>query len=313
MVEALTAKSGAGPPPWGLAGFPPRARAVYMKKRELRGELGPAAGGPEIEFLDAKPYLLCLQRSKSYLGDVRLSDLAEITIRLLDSFFRLFARLFEHDVREAVLVVFVFADHEAYAQYGATVGLPPSSGGHYEQAGKKRVVIPNDLPDPYATLFHEGTHQLVDFVTLAKGGKESRNAFWFTEGLASYFENFERDPKQGFVFGQAATARHFPIVKMALRERLLVPLAKLVEGECAQVLLEAMRDRTGPKLPILSSESWALTHFLLHHDNGKYRTRFDDYSQREISGQGGPAAFREIFGDPQALEGEWLDYVRSLK
>ncbi|MBI3273069.1 MAG: DUF1570 domain-containing protein [Planctomycetes bacterium] len=296
-----------------LASMDERGRDVYKRKKELTAEFGQPASGPDIEFLDAKPYLLCLQKSKKYASDLRLSDFSEITSHLFDAFYKMYAEKFElKDMKEAVVVIFVFEDRDAYMKYGQTIGIPPYAGGHYEQGGKKRLMIYNDCPDPYETIFHEGMHQLVDFATMSKG-KKDRNMFWFTEGVATYFENFKRDPKEGFILGEVSTTKYLPAIKAALRHKKFVPLDKLVQREYPEVVGEAMKDPTQQKIGIYYAESWSLTHFFYKHENGKYKAKFEEYFKKEVYGQGGEATFKEIFGDPAALQDEWIKYVEDLK
>ncbi|MCI0453140.1 MAG: hypothetical protein L0Z51_12275, partial [Candidatus Latescibacteria bacterium] len=43
-------------------------------------------------------------------------------------------------------------------------------GGHFEpQPGNERLMLFNNMGDPYGTIFHEGTHMLIHFATRLRG------------------------------------------------------------------------------------------------------------------------------------------------
>ncbi|MBI3273070.1 MAG: DUF1570 domain-containing protein [Planctomycetes bacterium] len=293
-----------------LARMSERERRVYKTKKSLVSEFV-QDGAPEIEFLDDKPYLLCLQKSKKYAADIRLSDFSEILHHLFGKFYAQYAEKFQlTSMAEEVVVVFVFEDDDAYVKYRESRGFPGRGAAHYE-LDNKRLMIPNDAAEPYETVFHEGTHQLVHFATLAKG-KEAGNMFWFTEGIATYFEAFRRDPKQGFILGEVASSS-VGTLKSALRAKALIPLEVLTTQDYGEAKRTARQDPTGMLEGLYYAQSWLLTHYFYNADGGKYRAKFEEYFRKEINGEGGVEAFQAAFGDPKALEGRVLDYLQGLK
>lgn len=153
-------------------------------------------------------------------------------------------------------------------------------------------------------MLHEVVHQLnaeVAQLDLAR---------WLDEGLADYFGSSR------FVRGQllAGTVdlNTYPVwwietlatagsLETDLRNGSIIPLRALVSG------------RGGPsvnkKVNLYYLHWWALVHFLLHYEDGKYRDRTFDLLREG----GSLAAFEQQIGPIERVQAEWYGYIRALK
>ena len=151
-----------------------------------------------------------------------------------------------------------------------------------------------DARNPYHWALHEAVHQL------ARQGSGFRRNRWMEEGLASYFSASQRvggrmqpgniDPTAYPVWWltDATTTRDMPI-----------PLEVLLSG------------RGGPEVDTHVNQyylsSWSLTHFLMHHDHGRYATAYRAFLQ----GGADAGAFRKHIGPIDAMEAAWIPYFRA--
>lgn len=288
-----------------LASMSPRQKEVYKIVQRVKKE----AGEVEFEYLDTgndqKPYLLFVQKSKRYAAESCLSEFAEVLTHLYDLFYEQYGQRFDFaDLKEEIMVVWVYEDARTY---GARTGAPPFARGHYSPQNHE-VATYNESSQRYEVIFHEGVHQMVHRLTMKKGGKDG-NMFWFTEGLATYFETFKRDKNLKFILGEVASGSWLPNIKAAVRAKKHVPLETFVSWVYGQAMAQPPEVIGG----LLYPEAWAFMHFLYNFENAKYRAKFEEYFLKEIQGQGGPEAFTAIFGDIKAIEQEWVGYVTSLK
>ncbi len=291
-----------------IAGMTPRQREVYNtveSTKKNKGALG-------FEYLDMgsddMPYLIFVQKSKQYAAESALSEFSEVLGHLYKLFYAQYSHKFDlTDLKEEVMVVWVYDSRETYMRESQA---PPIARGHYNPADQQ-VQTFNESSQRYEVIFHEGVHQLIDRITTKKGGK-SGNMFWFTEGIATYFETFKRDQNLDFVLGAVASGSWLPNIKAAIRSTppLFVPLERFVSLVYAQAFTEFPPQLIGG---LLYPEAWSLVHFFYNYDNGKYRSKFEDYFKAECMGLGGKEKFAEIFGDVKAIQTEWIGYVSALK
>ena len=153
------------------------------------------------------------------------------------------------------------------------------------------------------TLQHEGFHQFAwNFIghTLP---------IWVNEGLAQYFEDGilvgERKMHLGLV-----NERRIALVKAAVAEQRAVELRDLLTMTADQ-WHQTLRD--DPEAAALNyAQSWALCFFLIHGDEGRYRTDFEQYlhfvAERMDSDEAFTTAFRT-----KPLQHEWKKYVLDLE
>lgn len=269
-------------------------------------------GRDKFEYLDAPPYLLFAEKSPSRSAKIALEEYVEVTRHLFDLLMGTYDKLCDlKGLEEEVMPVYIFEDRARYVQL---TGAPFYAGGHFEPH-TGYVFIPYDFDTRYQVIFHECTHQFVQFATQFKGKKQS-NQWWFTEGIATYFETFRRKPDGGFELGIIGDDNRYfdgpSGAKKIVRAGTYEKFERFFNMDYAAALRRALK-KGGDYMMRIYSQSWSLVYFFYHYDNGKYRSSFEEYTRREINGQGGFEAAKEVFGDIEALEKEWKEFITELR
>ena len=161
-------------------------------------------------------------------------------------------------------------------------------------SGLRYAYFDVDARNPYHWVLHEAVHQL------ARKKSGFRRNRWIDEGLASYFAASQRsdgrlqpglvDPTAYPVWwlGDAATASGMPI-----------PLDVLLSG------------RGGPDVDTHFNQyylsAWSLTHFLLHHDNGRHADTYREFLRAGAHRQD----FERLIAPVVTIESEWKAYFLS--
>lgn len=270
-------------------------------------------GKDSFAWIDSAPYLICIQKDASYSAENYIGQAGEIFHSLLDLFLKEYSELGLDEMKAAdaePVVVWIYATRQKYLD---GTGAPAWAGGHYN-LGTKQLMLYHDNSNPYETWFHEGTHQLVDHAATLKGNN-SGVMFWFTEGIATFFESFKRDAQGGFIMGQVSKNYLSQIVPV-IKSNKHMSIEELVH-----MSYDEFRQKSGSMDPFSQqafvgkcyAQSWAFVYFLRTYQNGKYKSGFEKYFSKELEGQGGYEPFKELFPDLKSLEVEWKDYILSLE
>jgi len=201
--------------------------------------------------------------------------------------------------------VIVFRSQEDFTRYQKETGgeMGESTVGYYDPNRRELVLYedPEKLATTLDTLFHEGTHLLVD---LALGNRSENLPFWFSEGLAEYF-------------GPTAYDRAKDSLRYGLVGTRLSELRELYGEGSAPRLATVLNITEGADFE--SSDyalSWALVHMLIDKTgkDGKprYRKRFIKAYQFLAAGKKSGEVFRALFGDPVKVEKELRRYAATL-
>jgi hypothetical protein len=157
---------------------------------------------------------------------------------------------------------------------------------------------------PYHWMMHEATHQLNDLAA------HLRLPQWLDEGLACYVST-SRIVDDSLQLGEIDT-NTYPVWWMDSMElsgnldadkkkRTVIPLRAIVS------------DRGGPSVNrhfnLYYLHWWSLTHFLMHYEDGRYRTGLS----RVIADGGGLPAFEEHIGPVEGIERQWYAYLAGLQ
>lgn len=152
-------------------------------------------------------------------------------------------------------------------------------------------------------LRHEGFHQFAHYSI------GYRLPPWANEGLAEYFRFGvvgQRDMVTGFVdAGQVAKLK-----KMAEDGSYeSVPTLLSLDG---REWVEYLR-RNKKAGSARYFQCWSICHFLIHADEGKYRSAFEKYLLIMSKGRTHDRAYEDAFGkgSEQALEAAWLRWIRE--
>ncbi len=148
-------------------------------------------------------------------------------------------------------------------------------------------------------MIHEATHQLNREIA----GFARRQ--WIEEGLATYFAT-SRVVDDRIVPG-TIDADAYPIWWLVDHplggDRAAdhwIPLRTLLTGEDAPPIAQHVNT--------YYIEYWSLTHFLFHHDGGRYA---DGYRRLIAEGENGVAAFERRIGPLERIEAEWYAALRE--
>jgi hypothetical protein len=153
-----------------------------------------------------------------------------------------------------------------------------------------------------ATVIHEATHQLFSESREHRHGDGSRGNFWVIEGIACYMESF-RDRGGHVELGAWDTPR---LKRGRTRIEKLIPLEKLVQL--------GMKDFDGEEIYDLYAQSACLCHFLMHHENGRYRDVFVKYLEEVYLGRAEHQTLAEILGvDYASLDRQFRQHVAEGK
>jgi hypothetical protein len=213
-----------------------------------------------------------------------------------------------------------YAERDAGAQLSGTVGyysvranriilydLATAVGGGPLRTGddvSRRVA---SAPANVATIVHEATHQIA--FNCGMHTRYADNPMWVTEGMAMYFETPDLRSGSGW-----QTAGRLNVTRL----RRFREFAQMRRGGDSLVSLvtDEARFRDPQTMPDAYAESWALSYFLIRTRrqefvnylrllSAKPRLKWDAPEQRLRE-------FETAFGDVQALEQEFLQYVKRL-
>jgi hypothetical protein len=142
--------------------------------------------------------------------------------------------------------------------------------------------------DDFGTLYHEATHQLFHESRPASPLVGRRANFWIIEGIACYMESLVEHDGYATLGGSDAV-RYLDARHRVVEDSFYVPLAEL----CGLGMEGLQQD---PRIARLYSQSAGLAHFLVHHQNGRYRDALLGYLSVVYSGQDVPATLAQQAG-----------------
>lgn len=176
-------------------------------------------------------------------------------------------------------------------------------------------------------LLHEAIHQLVDHYARKRKKSERHGAWWFQEGLGTYFEGYymtagELTLSPGKMTSRLPLAREL-VQSMAAEYQ---PIRKLMTWDVDDIWhtwLDMETDEVQQKRQIEKSQChyaqvWAFVHFLCHDGDGRYRPFFLEYFRSELKGEGGFDEFNRLLNrlhpglELEDLESQFKDYIKQL-
>jgi len=152
-------------------------------------------------------------------------------------------------------------------------GLDASTGMYL--TGTKIAYFFADQRMDESTVVHEATHQLFSESRESRQGDGSRGNYWVMEGIACYMESF-RDRGDHVELGAWDTPR-LKRGRDWIMAGKLVPIDKLARMET--------KDFDGPEVFSLYTQSACLSHFLMHHDQGRLRGTLVNYLEQVYMGK----------------------------
>lgn len=239
------------------------------------------------------------------IGDAGDKNVRKAAVRMEQfrtSFQALFGRARFNDA--IPMTVVVFRDKTSYRPF-----LPEYKGEKRENiagyfvSGRdiNYITINADRLDeqlyPLSTIFHEYTHLILD-------ANLKNVPAWLSEGFAEYYETLRVEDENRKVILGSPQSYH----ALLLREKTLIPLKELFAVDHSSKTYNE-----GDRVGIFYAESWALVHFLLQAENGKYGKLLPDFIGRLSDGLNPEEAFTKTFQMSLKQMEEMLgQYVRQF-
>lgn len=171
---------------------------------------------------------------------------------------------------------------------------------------KNQAVIRNQNRKMFETLFHEGFHAFVANY-LYENNDKVEVPRWLNEGMAMYFEMSVVEA--GELIHGGLHKELTAMLKEKVKAGAHVPLRRVLQGGPETFLI--VHEKDADRSTLFYAESWALTHFLTGRVK---REQLDRYVAAVLNGAEKDKAFETMLGKKvEAVEAEWLDYVKSLK
>ncbi len=245
-------------------------------------------------------------RSKNFrlVGNASEKDIRGVAANL-ERFREIFRQFFtEVNFNAAIPVnVVVFKGDESFPDFRPLNedGKKTDSAAGYFQSGESAnyiVLSVNDKKTPdYRPIFHEYIHSLIN----DKLGRSNIQP-WFNEGLAEYYETLQIENDRQATLGDWREDH-----LLLLRESKLIPFEAFFETD-----YYSLRRQGNHGAGLFYAQAWALTHYLMHGDNGARNSQLNKYTQLVLSGKSQRYAFTEAFQtDYQAMERELKKYIEQ--
>ena len=276
-----------------------------------------------------RPYLVAAQHSEGVDPETQEKDYAGILSNLYQIFFEQYGDLLELKHIDQPVPVLVFGSKKSYEKVredNPKLGLadPEFIAGYYMPA--TGVLYQWDQPNLRDVMFHEGTHQLVDFGAKQHGTPQQNESAWFQEGIADYLGGHKRNTDYSEELGGFVTTyelgQFLPNRYSALQRGLQNGDAFSLKELTEMTFLEFIAIREGQKgssanqvkTNMVYCQGWGLVMFMHQAADGAYRPMLDEFFQAEIRGEGGGTTFADMFGvvtdeDWEMLEQEFREFV----
>lgn len=287
--------------------------SVSFLRRGVRGEA--------FQTFATKPYVLIVQRDSAGMENKIAEEWGDVLHSLQATFYPMLSRDTGATPPRGPIPVLILRDNGEYTKYmrRSDAHTPVTSGGHYEPWSNRLVVYKSRTEAERETLFHEGTHQLVEAAMKTAGSdKGMRQAFWFSEGIADYFGGHAREwdgieKRWRYIPGTINPERIDSLVKAKERGSLFT-LAELLEYRRFHYVKDKENPQKSDVVLNAYAQGWGLCYLLANWQEGKYRADFIRYVKDEFEGKSGRACFESTFGKYglDALEKEFLTMIDEL-
>lgn len=293
---------------------------VFIIRTQLNAEFGEGYFAPPMI---SEPWAIFLQT-----GHPQEAQILTMYKEALDQLYLTFRKVFpDRGAVNVPLTVIVFKDRGSFDYYcrrvqGAT--MPEAITGFFDTVRKRTVTHHETHPKILSRLLHEGTHQIIGFYHPVRD--DTRSTFWFHEGLGTKFEAFDAHKVSEHRLcvdniGRFNDLRHGD-ARMLWNDRELWSGWLNLQRVTALTIKEfwdwfqsaediQLRDRI---VQGYYAVAWALTYYMLEHPDERYRRAYIAYMGKELSGQGGRKAFRDILEanvgiTVDELQGEFDNFI----
>jgi len=305
--------------------------AIYQVRKEL-----PEDKYTMLPTRKDSPFVLFGEKTPDVLLPVVLSSFEGTLPKLAEAFRTEFGEPLGLDpIPYGTLPIVVYTRRETYEAWWREVfanpPLRPVSGVFSYVKRRVSLFYDRSLEQLDAgrtreVLLHEAIHEIIDYYTRKQKSSDRPGAWWFQEGMGTYFESFSR-AQGGFHSDGAHESSRLPMARELVRpipgqESRFVPLRQLLTWNVDDIWNEWLKKSESPenpaqmqKLEYAYAQSWAFVHFLCHASDGLYRPFFLDYFRTELTGRGGWDEFRRLLEkrhpelDLNRLENLFKDYI----
>jgi len=254
-------------------------------------------------------------RSKRYdvvtnLPAAQARPIAEHMDKVFDEYVRRLARAGFRSRTGDRMNLYLFDSARTYQSTLAGKGIDATgTGGMFfvrdGESGLATYVDDRSHNQMIATLQHEGFHQ---FAYMRIG---TNLPSWANEGLAEYFGDALL--VQGkFALGQV-DGRRLATVRKAIEDGHAFGFGELLNMSDEQWL--AYVNAGHIRAHLMYDQSWAIVHFLVHGDQGRFQPAFMNYLREINKGRNSAQAFEAAFGsnDYAPFEQAWKRYIADLE
>lgn len=273
-----------------------------------------------------RPYLVAAEKKPNVDPETIAREYGEILGSLYKVFYENFGELLGIEPIRRPIVVLVYDSKDSYRRMRESrpdLGLPNEEfiAGYYSP--ETGILTQWRQPNLWEVMFHEGTHQLVDYSRKKWNVPHWQISPWFNEGFADFMSGHESelvyDEEQKkfvrtfrlgrFIKHRFATLQDLLLSGDALSLRDLVHLDYLTFQMAWEN--QAGNGENQRLTSAVYAEGWGLCMFLNWFDDGKYRETFHEFMRDEIHGKGGGERFEELF----YLESEedWADFQAEFE
>ena len=200
-------------------------------------------------------------------------------------------------------IVIIFKDDESFSNFKPVDadGKRSEWAGGYFQSGEDvnyiALSMEGDESETYRTIYHEYIHSLVN-----NDLGLSNIPAWFSEGIAEYYELLTIENDRKVTLG----ALDQDNLKL-LQQNKLIPFETFFTIDNYSLNKQG-NDGVG----LFYAQAWALTHFLIHDNNGVRNPQLLKFLNLLLSGEQSKAAFAEAFQtDYAALEIQLKKYIEQ--
>lgn len=273
-----------------------------------------------------RPYLIAAEAKENVDPETQSRGYAEIFENLYRIFYEEYGNFLGLKPVAEPVPVLIFDSKDAYEKVfkekpELNLSDPEFVAGYYRPWSGE--MIQWGQADLWSVMFHEGTHQLVDFSSKEYNTSQLGESPWFQEGIAEFMGGHTRkmaysEEKQDFIteftLGQFLQGR-FSDIQAAIASGDYLPLKDLTHMSFMK-FKDYQNNQSGSSANqrvtgLVYSQGWAFVMFLNKHNEGAYKPLFDEYFAREIRGEGGGATFAEIFS--LETDEDWADLDEEFK
>ena len=216
--------------------------------------------------------------------------------------------------------VWFFADRTGYINYfkrtfqkdeQISLGyfMPPSEARMFKTNSRSYFFQdPNAAIDTESTLFHEVSHQLLFETAGASRFERNPGNHWVWEGLGSYFETVRVDSETLEISVGEPSGPRMAQARLRLVDRgERIPLQDFVA-------MDRARFEATPGIYLNYAQAMALTLFLMHSEQGKYRDGFQNYVRSAYDGRlkGAHSLEQYLLTTFEELDTEFARFLKTL-